>query len=233
MWQLSEAIDGHGRGVPGPRHPGRSAATSASTTRAGAATSIPRRSSVSSASIDDLRRRPPGVRLVDGHRLVVVGPPVDAEPGRIPPRRRPRLRPTRHAAGPRPRRGGRHRRPRARPRRRRRRERRPRRRRRRCARRPRRDGRRRRRRVPGGAGCTPSPSCSASRRDGSSCASPPRRWPAWSRRPRRRTSACVRMGLAGGDRLVVKDVLDLPLAEVTATWRDRLPGALGHGTTQS
>jgi len=42
----------------------------------------------------------------------------------------------------------------------------------------------------------------------------------------------TRLGLATGDRLVVKDVLDLGLADATATWRDRLPEALGHGTTQ-
>jgi phosphoribosylformylglycinamidine synthase len=43
---------------------------------------------------------------------------------------------------------------------------------------------------------------------------------------------CVRLGLATGDRLVVKDLLDAPLAELTRAWRDRLPAALGHGTTQ-
>jgi phosphoribosylformylglycinamidine synthase len=42
----------------------------------------------------------------------------------------------------------------------------------------------------------------------------------------------ARIGLAGGDRLIVKDVLDVPLADVTAAWRDRLPNALGHGTVQ-
>jgi len=36
----------------------------------------------------------------------------------------------------------------------------------------------------------------------------------------------------GGDRLSVKGLFDLPLAEVTASWRDRLPVALGSGTTQ-
>jgi phosphoribosylformylglycinamidine synthase len=43
---------------------------------------------------------------------------------------------------------------------------------------------------------------------------------------------CVRLGLATGDRLVVKDLLDIALAELTARWRDALPAALGHGTTQ-
>jgi hypothetical protein len=42
----------------------------------------------------------------------------------------------------------------------------------------------------------------------------------------------TRIGLASGDRCSVKDLYDVPLAEVTATWRDRLPGALGAGTTQ-
>ena len=42
----------------------------------------------------------------------------------------------------------------------------------------------------------------------------------------------VRLGLATGDRLHVKDLLDVALAELTAAWRDRLPAALGHGTTQ-
>ena len=38
--------------------------------------------------VDRLERRPPGVRLVEGHRLVVIGPAADTEPGRVPPRRR-------------------------------------------------------------------------------------------------------------------------------------------------
>jgi phosphoribosylformylglycinamidine (FGAM) synthase-like enzyme len=41
-----------------------------------------------------------------------------------------------------------------------------------------------------------------------------------------------RVGLATGDRLVVKGLLDLPLERVVAEWRDRLPLALGGGTTQ-
>jgi phosphoribosylformylglycinamidine synthase subunit PurL len=41
-----------------------------------------------------------------------------------------------------------------------------------------------------------------------------------------------RIGVATGDRLVVKDLLDVGLADATAAWRDRLPGALGAGTTQ-
>ena len=43
---------------------------------------------------------------------------------------------------------------------------------------------------------------------------------------------CVRLGLATGDRLTVKGLVDLDLAELTAGWRDALPEALGHGTTQ-
>jgi hypothetical protein len=31
---------------------------------------------------------------------------------------------------------------------------------------------------------------------------------------------------------LVKDLLDVGLAEATTAWRDRLPAALGHGTTQ-
>jgi phosphoribosylformylglycinamidine synthase II len=42
----------------------------------------------------------------------------------------------------------------------------------------------------------------------------------------------IRLGLATGDRLVVKDLLDVDLLELTTSWRDALPGALGHGTTQ-
>ncbi|MGI9601275.1 MAG: phosphoribosylformylglycinamidine synthase subunit PurL, partial [Acidimicrobiales bacterium] len=42
----------------------------------------------------------------------------------------------------------------------------------------------------------------------------------------------TRIGLARGDRLVVKDLLDLSLDELAGASRDRLPGALGHGTTQ-
>jgi phosphoribosylformylglycinamidine synthase len=41
-----------------------------------------------------------------------------------------------------------------------------------------------------------------------------------------------RIGVAGGDRMVVKDQLDLALAEATTAYRDRLPDALGSGTTQ-
>ncbi|MGZ4759213.1 MAG: phosphoribosylformylglycinamidine synthase subunit PurL [Acidimicrobiales bacterium] len=42
----------------------------------------------------------------------------------------------------------------------------------------------------------------------------------------------ARIGVAGGDRLSIKGVLDLSLAEATTTWRDRLSSALGAGTTQ-
>jgi phosphoribosylformylglycinamidine synthase len=44
--------------------------------------------------------------------------------------------------------------------------------------------------------------------------------------------AVLRLGLAGGDRLLVKDVLDVALVDAVAAWRNRLPEALGHGTTQ-
>ena len=42
----------------------------------------------------------------------------------------------------------------------------------------------------------------------------------------------ARIGVAGGDRLTIKGLLDLSLAEATSSWRDRLPSALGAGTTQ-
>ena len=43
----------------------------------------------------------------------------------------------------------------------------------------------------------------------------------------------TQLGAAMGDRIVVKDLLDVGLAEATAAWRDRLPGALGAGTAQA
>jgi phosphoribosylformylglycinamidine synthase subunit PurL len=42
----------------------------------------------------------------------------------------------------------------------------------------------------------------------------------------------ARIGAAGGDRLAVKDLFDLPLADATAAWSRRLPDAIGSGTTQ-
>ncbi len=39
------------------------------------------------------------------------------------------------------------------------------------------------------------------------------------------------VGTAGGDRFIIDGLVDLPLADVTAAWRDRLPRALGAGTT--
>jgi phosphoribosylformylglycinamidine synthase len=42
----------------------------------------------------------------------------------------------------------------------------------------------------------------------------------------------TRIGVAGGDRLAVKGLVDVSVADVVAAWRGRLPGALGHGTTQ-
>src|SRR5690606_36890082 len=41
----------------------------------------------------------------------------------------------------------------------------------------------------------------------------------------------VRLGVAGGDRLVVKDLVDVSLAEAQQAWRSRLPDALGSGST--
>ena len=43
----------------------------------------------------------------------------------------------------------------------------------------------------------------------------------------------VALGRAGGDRLAIGEVVDLPVDEVVRTWRDRLPVALGAGTTQA
>lgn len=43
----------------------------------------------------------------------------------------------------------------------------------------------------------------------------------------------VRLGTAGGDRVVIADLVDLAADDVVATWRDRLPTALGAGTTQA
>jgi hypothetical protein len=42
----------------------------------------------------------------------------------------------------------------------------------------------------------------------------------------------ARIGVAGGDRLSIKGLIDLPLADAIDTWRNRLPSALGAGTTQ-
>lgn len=43
---------------------------------------------------------------------------------------------------------------------------------------------------------------------------------------------CARIGVAGGDSLSVKGLLDVPLADLTARWERTLPEALGEGTTQ-
>jgi phosphoribosylformylglycinamidine synthase II len=43
--------------------------------------------------------------------------------------------------------------------------------------------------------------------------------------------AVARLGVAGGDRLVVDGLLDVPVADAVAAWRGRLPDALGAGTT--
>jgi phosphoribosylformylglycinamidine synthase len=41
-----------------------------------------------------------------------------------------------------------------------------------------------------------------------------------------------RLGVAGGDRLTVKGLLDVALTDAVDAWRDRLPGVLAAGTTQ-
>ncbi len=45
--------------------------------------------------------------------------------------------------------------------------------------------------------------------------------------------SAVVLGSAGGDRVVIGDLVDLAADEVITTWRDRLPVALGAGTTQA
>lgn len=42
----------------------------------------------------------------------------------------------------------------------------------------------------------------------------------------------ARIGLATGERLSIKGLLDADLADITSAWSDRLPDALGAGTTQ-
>jgi len=42
----------------------------------------------------------------------------------------------------------------------------------------------------------------------------------------------TQLGAAMGDRIVVKDLLDVTVADATTAWRDRLPAALGAGTAQ-
>jgi phosphoribosylformylglycinamidine synthase subunit PurL len=44
--------------------------------------------------------------------------------------------------------------------------------------------------------------------------------------------AAVTVGDAGGDRLTVEGQVDVPLADAVAAWKGRLPELLGHGTTQ-
>jgi phosphoribosylformylglycinamidine synthase len=41
------------------------------------------------------------------------------------------------------------------------------------------------------------------------------------------------LGTAGGDRVTIAELVDLPAETVITTWRDRLPVALGAGTTQA
>jgi phosphoribosylformylglycinamidine synthase len=44
--------------------------------------------------------------------------------------------------------------------------------------------------------------------------------------------AAVELGTAGGDRVRIGELVDLPLDDVVRAWRDRLPEALGAGTVQ-
>ncbi|MGI9579099.1 MAG: phosphoribosylformylglycinamidine synthase subunit PurL [Microthrixaceae bacterium] len=44
--------------------------------------------------------------------------------------------------------------------------------------------------------------------------------------------SCSRIGVAGGDSLSIKGLLDVPLADLAARWERTLPEALGEGTTQ-
>jgi phosphoribosylformylglycinamidine synthase len=41
-----------------------------------------------------------------------------------------------------------------------------------------------------------------------------------------------RIGVAGGDRISVKGLLDIALADAVSAWTDRIPSALGAGTAQ-
>jgi phosphoribosylformylglycinamidine synthase II len=43
---------------------------------------------------------------------------------------------------------------------------------------------------------------------------------------------CARVGLAHGSRLAVKGMVDVAVLDLRTTWQDRLPNALGAGTTQ-
>jgi phosphoribosylformylglycinamidine synthase len=43
----------------------------------------------------------------------------------------------------------------------------------------------------------------------------------------------ARIGMAGGDRIIVKGLLDVALADARACWDDRLPQALGAGNVQA
>jgi phosphoribosylformylglycinamidine synthase len=45
--------------------------------------------------------------------------------------------------------------------------------------------------------------------------------------------AATVIGAAGGDRVVLGELVDLPAEQVISAWRDRLPVALGAGTTQA
>ncbi len=60
----------------------------------------------------------------------------------------------------------------------------------------------------------------------------PDRVPEIERRATASDVAVTRLGLAGGERLVVKDLVDVALGDATSAWRDRLPAALGAGTAQ-
>jgi phosphoribosylformylglycinamidine synthase len=52
------------------------------------------------------------------------------------------------------------------------------------------------------------------------------------RRSRRAGEDAVVVGDAGGDRIAVEGMVDVTLADAVAAWRGRLPELLGHGTTQ-
>lgn len=43
----------------------------------------------------------------------------------------------------------------------------------------------------------------------------------------------TRIGLATGDRLIVQGMIDVDLEQARSAWRDQLPSALGHGTAQT
>ncbi len=57
-------------------------------------------------------------------------------------------------------------------------------------------------------------------------------WPEVERRAVGHGVPIAALGRAGGDRIVVEGLVDVPLADAVEAWRDRLPAAFGAGTAQ-